>query len=108
MAEGGGYENPGFDEGEPVMEPTDDRDDDGDTTTAFEPNGASTPGPSGQDILMTTRTNLPPARGPGTAETSFIEGLPTGRVLNPDSLKIELAKQTLTRKYPGYGKDGKF
>lgn len=74
MAEGG-YENPGFGEGDPLLEDTDDRDDDDrdeDTTMPFQPNGASTPGaPSGAGDPMTT--NLPTERGP---ETSFTEGLP--------------------------------
>ena len=32
----------------------DDDDDDGDTTNPFQPGGASTPGPSGEGIPMTT------------------------------------------------------
>ena len=112
MAEGGGCENPGFGEGDPLMELTHDRHDDDhdeDTTMPFQPNGALTPALGGQDTPVTTRTNLPTERGTGTAETSFIEGRPSGsRVWNSDSLKIELANQTLTQKYPEYGKDGKF
>ena len=71
MAEGGGYENPGFGEGDPLMEHTDDRDDD--TTMPLQPNGASTPAPGGQDNPLTCTTNLPTERGP---ETSFTEVLP--------------------------------
>ena len=76
MEEGGGYENPGFGERDPPVEHTDDRVNYGDTTTPFEPNGASIPVPG--DIPMTTRTNLQSERGPRTAETSFTEGWPSG------------------------------
>ena len=51
----------------------DDDDDDGDTTNPFQPGGASTPGPSGEGIPMTTM-NRGKEKGSGIAETSFIEG----------------------------------
>ena len=57
----------------------DDDDDDGDTTNPFQPGGASTPGPSGEGIPMTTM-NRGKEKGPGIAETSFIEGSPLSRV----------------------------
>ena len=62
----------GFGEKDPLLEHTDDCNDNdvGDTTGPFDPNRASTP-PPGQ---MTT--NLPTERGSTTAETSFTEGLP--------------------------------
>ena len=46
MAEGG------FCEIDPLMKHTDDRDGDGDTRMPFQPNGASTPAPGGQEIPM--------------------------------------------------------
>ena len=51
----------------------DDDDDDGSTTNPFQPGGASTPGPSSEEIPMTTM-NTEKEKGPGIAETSFIEG----------------------------------
>ena len=48
-----------------------------------------------------------PSTSKGTAETSFIEGMPEGRVQDPDSLKIKLGHQMLEQQYPNYGKDGK-
>ena len=88
---------------------TDDRDDDhdGDITGAFEPGSASTPGPNEQ-IPMTTRTttmNRPPERDSDTVENSFIEG-DTGSRTTFDPLKIQVANETLSKKYPNYGKDG--
>ena len=44
----------------------------------------------------------------GTAETSFIERMPEGRVRDVASLKIELANQRIQEQHPNYGKDGKF
>ena len=66
----------GFDERDPLMKHTDDRndDDDGDTTGSFQPGSASTPGPSEQIPMGTNTMNRPPERGSHTAETSFIEG----------------------------------
>ena len=71
MAEGGG-----FGETDPLMEHTDDRndEDDGDTTGTFDPGSASTPGRRERIPLRTTTMNRPPERGSHTAETSFIEG----------------------------------
>jgi len=52
--------------------------------------------------------NRPPERGLDTAETSFIEGNASGsRVYTQDSVKIQLADETLAQKFPNYGKDGK-
>ena len=64
-------------------EKKDDDDDDGDTTNPFQPRGASTPGPSGEGIPMTTM-NRGKEKGPGIAETSFIEGSTHSRVLELD------------------------
>ena len=82
----------------------DDDDDGGDTTNPFQPGEASTPGPSGEEIPMTTM-NREKEKGPGIAETSFTEGnIPR---MNPDNVKIKIANLTLEQKYPEYGKDGK-
>ena len=54
----------------------DDDDDDENTTHPFH----STPGPSGEEIPMTTM-NREKEKEPSTAETSFIEGSPLSRVL---------------------------
>ena len=43
----------------------------------------------------------------GTAETSFIEGMPEGRVRDADSLKIKLVHQRIQEQYPEYGKEGR-
>ena len=63
----------GFGEKDPLLEHTDDRNDDdaGDTTGPFQPGSASTPE---QIPMRTTTMNRPPERGSHTAETSFIEG----------------------------------
>ena len=61
----------------------DDDDDDGDTTNPFQPGGSSTPGPSGEEIPMTTM-NREKEKGPASAETSFIEGSTHSRVLELD------------------------
>ena len=42
----------------------------------------------------------------GTTETSFIDGIPSGRVKNMDSLNMELAHETIQAQYSQYGKDG--
>ena len=47
-----------------------------------------------------------PSTSKGTAETSFIEGMPEGHVRDAASLKIETANQMLEQQYPNYGKDG--
>ena len=49
-----------------------------------------------------------PSTSKGTAETTFIEGMPKGRVRDAASLKIELANQMIQKQHPNYGKDGKF
>ena len=72
-------------------EEKDDDDDDGDTTNPFH----STPGPSGEEIPMTTM-NREKEKGPGIAETSFIEGSPLSRVLTSN----EKAWETLKREFP--------
>ena len=66
----------GFGDTDPLMEHTDDRndDDDGDTTGPFQPGSSSTPGPGEQIPMRTTTMNMPSERGSHTAETSFIEG----------------------------------
>ncbi|XP_022797619.1 RNA polymerase-associated protein LEO1-like [Stylophora pistillata] len=46
--------------------------DEGDTTTPFQPDENSTPGPSGEENRMTTM-NREQEKGSKTAETSFIE-----------------------------------
>ena len=78
----------GFGDRDPLMEHTGDRDDDddGDTTGAFEPCSASTPGPSEQIPMQTRTTTMNRQRGSDTAETSFIEG-DTGSRNTFDSLK---------------------
>ena len=48
-----------------------------------------------------------PSTSKGTAETSFIEGKPSGRVRTTDSMKMELAHQMIAKEYLEYGKDGK-
>ena len=61
----------------PLLEHEEKDDDDGDTTNPFH----LTPGPSGEEIPMTTM-NREKEKGPGIAETSFIEGSPLSRVLD--------------------------
>ena len=81
-----------------------DDDDDRDATNPFQPDVHSTPGPSNEDIPMTTMSRGK-EKGPVIAETSFIEGnIPR---MNPDNVKIKIAYLTLEQKYPEYGKDGK-
>ena len=75
-------------------EEKDDDDDDG-TTHPFQPGGASTPGPSGEEIPMTTM-NREKEKGQGIAETSFIEGSTHSRVLELD----KKAWESLTREFP--------
>ena len=76
-------------------EEKDDDDDDGDTTNPFQPGGASTPGPSGEQIPMTTM-NREKEKESSTAETSFIEGSPISRVLTSN----EKAWDSLTGIFP--------
>ena len=64
-------------------EKDDNDDDDGDTTNPFQPGGASTPGPSGEGIPMTTM-NRGKEKGEGIDATSFIEGSTHSRVLELD------------------------
>ena len=62
----------GFGDTDPLMEHTDDCNDDDDRNTKV-PGSTSTPGP-GEQIPRTTTMNRLPERGSHTAETSFIEG----------------------------------
>ena len=61
-----------------------------------------------KDTPMSTfpkeKSGLPTQKG--TAETSFSAGMPSERVKNMDSLKMELAYQRIQEQYPQYGKDG--
>ena len=72
-----------------------DDDDDDDTTHPFQPGGSSTPGPSGEEIPMTTM-NREKEKGSGIAETSFIEGSAHSRVLELD----KKAWESLTGMFP--------
>ena len=72
-------------------EKDDDDDDDSDTTNPFH----STPGPSNEEIPMTTM-NREKEKGSGIAETSFIEGSPLSRVLTSNAQ----AWDSLTGNYP--------
>ena len=76
-------------------EKDDDDDDDGDTTNPFQPSGASTPEPSGEQIPMTTM-NKEKEKGPTFAQTSFIEGSTHSRVLELD----KKAWESLTGIFP--------
>ena len=76
-------------------EKDDDDDDDDDTTHPFQPDVNSTPGPSGEEIPMTTM-NREKEKGSGIAETSFIEGSTHSRVLELD----KKAWETITREFP--------
>ena len=92
-------------------EEKDDDDDDGDTTNPFQPGGASTPGPSGEEIPMTTM-NREKEKGQGIDETSFIEGSPISRVLASnakawESLKMEFPDAKATELEAFYSKTGK-
>ena len=89
-----------FGDTDPLLEHNDDDDDDdddeGDTTTPFQPDKNSTPGPSGEEIPMTTM-NREQEKGSKTAETSFIEGDIFGsRVLTSN----ENAWESLTTIFP--------
>ena len=92
-------------------EKDDDDDDDSDTTHPFQPGGSSTPGPSGEDIPMTTM-NRGKEKEPSTAETSFIEGSPLSRVLTSnakawESLKREFPDANAIELESTYSKTGK-
>ena len=89
----------------------DDDDDDGDTTNPFQPGGASTPGPSGEGIPMTTLIKGQES-SPGIAETSFIEGSPLSRVRTSnekawDSLTAIFPKANAIELEATYSKTGK-
>ena len=73
----------------------DDDDDDGDTINPFQPGGASTPGPSGEEIPMTTM-NREKEKGPGIDETSFIEESTHSRVLELDKKSMGIAYRNIS------------
>ena len=56
-----------------LLDNDDDDEYEGNTTTPFQPDYNSTPGPSGEDIPMTTM-NRGQEKGSEIAEISFIEG----------------------------------
>ena len=66
-----------------------------DTTHPFQPDVHSTPGPSGEEIPMTTM-NREKEKGSASAETSFIEGSTHSRDLELD----KKAWESLTREFP--------
>ena len=72
-----------------------DDDEDDDTTHPFQPDIHSTPGPSGEEIPMTTM-NREKEKGSGIAETSFIEGSTHSRALEFD----KKAWESLTGIFP--------
>ena len=84
-------------ETDPLLEHEEKKDDDGDgnTTDPFQPSGASTPRPSGEQIPMTTM-NREKEKGPASAETSFIEGSTHSKVLELD----KKAWESLTGIFP--------
>ena len=83
-------------ETDPLLEHEEkDDDDDGETTNPFQPDVHSTPGPSSEDIPMTTM-NREKEKGSGIAETSFIEGSTHSRVLELDKKTWE----SLTGMFP--------
>ena len=47
-------------------------------------------------------------RGPKTAEVSFIEETPSGRVWTSEKSEIELANERIKKEYLQYGENGKF
>ena len=94
-------------ETDPLLEHEEKDDDDGDTTNPFH----STPGPSNEEIPMTTM-NREKEKGPGIAETSFIEGSPLSRVLTSnekawESLKGIFPDAKATELEATYSKTGK-
>ena len=89
---------------DPLIPHTDDDDDD-DTPQNPLPTGADTP--EGSESHPMTSMSRPPERGPHHADTSFIEGTPSGRIMTSDNMRIETANETLQQEYPNYGKDGK-
>ena len=62
-----------------------------------------------KDIPMTTYPSKEQSglssTSKGTSETTFIEGMPKGRVKNMALVKIEIANQRIQEKYPNYGKE---
>ena len=78
-------------EKDPLIENEEKDDDDDDTTHPLH----STPGPSGEEIPMTTM-NREKEKEPSTSETSVIEGSPISRVLTSN----EKAWESLTREFP--------
>lgn len=93
-------------ERKPLISPDENEDEDEDeenTTQPFQPGDHSTPGPSGEEIPMTT-FNRSRERGLESTETYFIEWPIPRR--NLDSSKIELANLTLEKNYPEFGKHG--
>ena len=105
-------------ERDPLIPHTEDNNDDDDranTTQPFQPEASSTPGPSGEQIGMTTR-NRPPERGPHTGETSFIKRPRHRRVLTAEDMvtrevedefpnidKSKLEMRYRTSKMAGFG-----
>ena len=97
---------------DPLLEHNDDDDDEGNTITLFKPDYDSTPGPSGEEIPMTSM-NRRQEKASEIGETSFIEGDTTySRVITSN----ERAWELLTRIYPeakfselevSYGKTGR-
>ena len=81
-------------EEDPLLEHEEKDDDDDDDDNTIHP-FHSTPGPSGEEIPMTTM-NREKEKEPSTAETSFIEGSPLSRVLTSN----EKAWESLTREFP--------
>ena len=75
-------------------EKDDDDDDDEGTTNPFQPGGASTPGPSGEQIPLTTM-NREKEKEPSTAETSFIKGSPLSRVLTSNAKAMNAPNKTI-------------
>ena len=84
-------------ETDPLLENEEkDDDDDDDTTNPFQPDVHSTPGPSNEDIPMTTM-NREKEKGPGIAETSFIEGSTHPRVLELDKKSMGIVYKGISR-----------
>ena len=73
----------------------DDAANDENTTQPFQPDDHSTPGPSGEEVPMTTFSRGR-ARGPESAETSFTEGRTHSQVLDLN----EKAWESLTGIFP--------
>ena len=99
-------------ETDPLLEHEEkDDDDDESTTNPLQPGGSSTPGHSGEGIPLTTM-NRGQEKGPGIAETSFIEGSPLSRVITAnakawESLTREFLDAKATELKAFYSKTGK-